>query len=556
MPVFNLHSYAQIKIALCFFILYLAYCFLYAHIGLDNNDFGFMLGLSYQFFQGAELYKDILYVRPPLSVVLHSFIFSSIFESAPILISRFWVYAQIACYSWVASVIAAHVFKLSVQSFFLLAILSFMFNAHNFSPIAWHTTDGIFFGVLAIYFALKSKGNAYLFYFIAFTLSILSALCKQPFYIIPLLVFLLINYTASLRQLLVSSFFLVLSLAFVYFSILSLFDVNSMKVYISAQTSVSDLFNAGFLNYLLDWVDIRVVLSVAPLSFLLVYMSVHDFTNKPIINISLLRFCFVCATFFFILSILYTFTVSENRISLGSMFDALFIVTAALSLIYFFLTWSEKWLMLVILHAISWASSISWGYTTVSFFFTPVLIFCLVISSRLFEGYRFSYHISCFAAVCSFLSFYAGHGYVYSLEGSVTRSSSTAHLGDVFPVFRGIYVQPEQVKMWDELKYFNQKYVGRNTVGPNWPLYNVVFAGRNPLGIDWLLNAEIGSFQSLINTRLQNVDYFFVFRNAKPSPYSDGKFGSAITLEVIQSWKLEDASGAYFDVYRNPNLSN
>ena len=50
-----------------FFIL--GYCWIYAPYGLENNDGGFILGLSYQLSQGLVLYEEIINAKPPMSII-------------------------------------------------------------------------------------------------------------------------------------------------------------------------------------------------------------------------------------------------------------------------------------------------------------------------------------------------------------------------------------------------------------------------------------------------------------------------------------------------------
>jgi hypothetical protein len=126
------------------------------------------------------------------------------------------------------------------------------------------------------------------------------------------------------------------------------------------------------------------------------------------------------------------------------------------------------------------------------------------------------------------------------------------NIGAEFPALTGIRVTVAQADALRELPSLRSRLGEDLVVMPNWPLYNTIFGGLNPLGMDWLLNTEVGPFEPAIRSRLNAEDYVIVFRNASPSPESEGRFGSEITQSITQSWILENDSGQYFKVYSNP----
>ena len=61
------------------------YAAAWAPLGLDTEDGGFILGLSWRILSGDVPYRDFFYVRPPISLYLHGL---------PLLLGDFGIYAD------------------------------------------------------------------------------------------------------------------------------------------------------------------------------------------------------------------------------------------------------------------------------------------------------------------------------------------------------------------------------------------------------------------------------------------------------------------------------
>jgi hypothetical protein len=545
----------RIGFSLLYVMLILFYCFLYAPLGLENNDGGFILGLAHQYSEGAQIYDDIVYIRPPVSIILHSLIFTAPFEFPPILASRVIYFVQIGFYSAVTSHLISCHFKFGPTGSFLLAALCFVFSAHNFPPMAWHTVDGIFFSVLALYLATVAQtGSATLIFaksFLAFIFAFIAALSKQPFYIAPLLAGFVLLYPLTARNLYITAAAGFLSSVAVYASLSSLLNGEAMLDAIASQTNFRDLVSAGVVNYARDWYGMRSLVTVGPLALVLLTWTYERLGRQ---RISLLHFqlALVLSVSIFLASMLQLFLATDRWVSPMAMFDSLFTVTALISLMETFRTRQRIWLIITALHGISWAASISWGYTTVALFSAPSIIVLALASIDIGKGLKNRVAISSVGLISAVVIFFAGHQYLYSLEGPVKRSDVAVSIGAEFPALTGIQVTVAQAEALRELRSLQLRLGKDLTVLPNWPLYNTIFGGLNPLGVDWLLNTEIGPFDQSIRSRLDTIDYVLVFRNASPSPESEGRFGSEITRSVTQTWVLEDDSGTYFQIYSNP----
>jgi hypothetical protein len=305
------------------------------------------------------------------------------------------------------------------------------------------------------------------------------------------------------------------------------------------------------VNYARDWYNLRSIASVGPLALVLLIWVFGRLVRKEV-SPRPLHLALALSVTIFLASMLQMFLVTDRWVSPSSMIDSLFTVTAMVSLLESFRTRQRIWVVLTALHGIAWAASISWGYTTVALFSAPSVIVVALVFVDLGKGLKKKTAISA-VGVCSAIAiFFAGHQFLYSLEGPLKRSNAVVNIGTEFPVLAGIRVTVAQAEALRELRSLKSRLGENLVVMPNWPLYNTIFGGLNPLGMDWLLNTEVGPFDQAIRSRLDTVDYVLVFRNASPSPESGNRFGSEITQTVTQNWILEDDGGKYFKVYSNP----
>ena len=118
------------------FMLPILYFFLYASYGFSDTDDGFILANSYKIFNGEIPYKDFFYVRPPISIYLHSIPYFLVPENYVFIFERFLFFSFISIYSYISLLILENHFKELKENIFLKSIflvLTFMFSVHNFT---------------------------------------------------------------------------------------------------------------------------------------------------------------------------------------------------------------------------------------------------------------------------------------------------------------------------------------------------------------------------------------------------------------------------------------
>ena len=227
----------------------IAYFFLYAFYGYNDADDGYILALSWRVFNGEIPYKDFIYIRPPFTPFFHSLPLYIIPENYQIIFERFLSFLFMALSSLFCSLSIERVFKNEIKiNFYLLATIGFVYSAHNFSPMPWYTVDGVFFASLGIYLLIRSSTLPSIFLGILFLF--FSALCKQPFYLMPFAGIVYVhlvykNWKKTLFSVFTFGFFLSLFIFILY-------KLDALKNFIdltTGSTKIADLLTAGVFSY-------------------------------------------------------------------------------------------------------------------------------------------------------------------------------------------------------------------------------------------------------------------------------------------------------------------
>jgi hypothetical protein len=563
------HKYSWLFIP----IVTLVYAFLYAPYGLEHHDSGFMLGLSHQLYHGQSLYEEVVYIRPPLSPWLHSFVFWPPFNTAPILISRIFMLFQVATYSWLSALIIGDTFKLKSTQTLFMAVIGFMFCAHNHPVMAWHTTDGLFFSVLALYVFTRqshpkteSKSTLCMRYSLALCLAYCAALCKQNFALTPLILMGLIltaptHLSEGAKQV---KFFSCVCATVAIGILLSLkFDLFSLWQTLTQSTMIHDLIFAGFKQYVQDWREGTSLLFSIPLGLCGLWAtlrydnqnarsqriadSVFSPLTKPIPPLIT-----ICALWFFI-GLWHHYQIDPGWTSPSVMVDQLFTITFLCACLLYHQRQERPRALLLALHMLAWSASISWGYTTTLLYSFPSVSLIIVVADPLYSSRVLRRSISIISPILLFCIFFGGHQSLFSHESVIKRTEATIDLSDRYPALRGIYLTPEQAEEIINLGALKERLSGAITVGPTWPFYHIIFGGVNPIGVDWLLDAELGLNQAEVSVRLSNIDYFiYSHRSQVFGLHREDQFGSKISRELMRTWRPLNLNATHFEVYQNP----
>lgn len=518
-----------------FFLLPIFYISMYAPYGAESNDTGFILGYAWQIITGSQLYSDIIYIRPPTSPVFHTLAFA-IFD-APIFVSRAIFFLQIFAYSWATISLTKNLFP-NKPIVYLLGCLGFVFSAHNFPPMAWHTVDGIFFSIMGIFILSHTAKVSSPLNIITAACLALAFLSKQSFYLIPPAVIIYLLAIGKRQQAIAITTYLTVLLGtfILYLQTNNLTDAYLQQT--SGQTSFFDLLNIGFVEYARDIYHGYYLIPFIPLLFL----KQPSLTKE--IKFSL---CTIILTAFIFLKYFIKDVYCTPDVPLDFAFIASSIYCA-----WLFLTQRNNSIyLLILLHFVAWSASISWGYKSTALYATPAFLMLGMAYLSHIKNISPINSLSFFLTLTLAISvFHFAYRYPYNLEYKAERQNMTKDLSEIFPRFKFIKGDEYTYNLYKEFKTLTETYGNNFTVLPSLTLAHLLVGNKNPIGSDWLMNAEINDQTDLLIHRLeQNNIIVFYLKKTEPRPDTEGKYGSLVTLHIINNWE-KIAEYQFFDVYK------
>jgi hypothetical protein len=534
------------KFQLLFIVFVVSYALNYSFFGYDDADGGYTLALSWRIFNGEIPYKDFILVRPPLSPLFHSLTLLIIPDNYQMIFDRFFCYFLFASSSLLGALTIDKVFNLKELKLnpCLLATIGFVFSVGSFPAMAWHTVDAVFFASIGVFILVCSSSikSVVLGVFFLF----LSALCKQPFYLMPFAgIFFIAFVNKNYKQLVISILSLVLCIGIFLFI---LHCQNNLENYISltsGSTELTDLISAGVLSYL----NIKTWCFLLPFGLCLVAKKYFEFSKIIIIKENVIPYLFISVVLVFpLLKFIYTLLyneVSYNYFFRDNVAQLLFIITCFLLLAN--LSLEKKWVTLLFLIVISWSASISWGYKTPVLFSTPLLFGFLLVSQQFFKikiGILALYTL--FIGSLTYLIAYQ-KPYCNPL-----RQSLTYNIGHIFPKMKHINVGKETYDKYKEFSVLIVKYGMNFKTLPGMPLANYLTNTNSPVKIDWIFNAETNNEnQNIINELGLKKTIIFVEKSPQLIHVSDSKtkFNSSVTYFIKKNWLKIDSTN-YFEIYK------
>jgi len=523
------------------FLLSVIYFFAYGFYGLSDTDQGFIQALSWRIVQGEIPYKDFIYVRPPLSLYLHSL---GVLFPMPVLLSRLFFYMSCGLTVWLCTRIIQTYFDFKPIGISptIFAGMAFVCSVHNYPPMPWHTTDGLLLAALGIYFITVRKHIG--FTYLGVLCLLFSAFCKQSFYPLIVLGPALVYFVKPKQQArwVIISYLLSIVLLIGF---LQLFASEWWGLFIKQTTGVtelSDLLQVGIVKYIKP-----LLLLILPA--IVVWRLQEDFILPG-------YWKYLPATiywlFFFGLLGLHVFKALTEQTYVPPSFgfsQAFFLLATWVAIRG---TWinTKAYVALLALLAIAWCSGLSWGYATPMLFFTPVLFGFLYL---LYDELEFRVPRFFYGGIFVVLVWVFALLYQYPYRASA-REDTVYHAGEVFPKLKGIHVGAFMFEKCRELAALHLQYGDRFTVLPSFPQAHFLTETQNPLQIDWAHNAEIGSahkIYALIEELPRAADYIFIERDKLSETTDSTRYGSLLSGHVRQHWhKVQE--GEFFEVYQTP----
>lgn len=519
---------------LLFFGLILLYCLFYAPFGVNETDGGFLTGLSWQVLCGKELYRDIIYVRPPLPVWLRALEIRCLPENLGMLGERWIFYGKVGLYSWLSAAILT-----SGRQRWMLAVFGFVVSAHCYPAMAWHTVDGILFAVLSCFLLFKAGSNGSRFWLLLSGISLFaSMLCKQSFY--PLLVLFSLGVILQLRQ---KSwpYFAGLVLAGGLFAGY-LYQHGLVQGFLSMTNGSANGGQAlqhGILDYFLITPELLLPSILLLTLVWWLYRKRGASTWTALIwGLWLLALVgsYAAVTW---LRQEHTAPFAQSR--------AMFWVAAV---VLFQQIWrlkktgaAEEWprtIAFVMLLGITWCATISWGYSLPMLFATPWVWAGFVMTERVTPaGLRYKNVFPWVMLAALLLVFRLGYEFIYR-DGN--RREMTEHMGAIFPRMTGIYSTSESAALYRDLKRLAEKYGANFSVLPAFPNAHYLTNSTPPLPLDWVVNRETNGDNTLVFKALnQGRPVIFIEKNYLEKLGRDPEL--SFTRQVLESGvKLEESA--------------
>jgi hypothetical protein len=549
MKLFNYFNSNKFPVLFILFIIF--YFLFYGCYGLDDADGGYTLALSWRIFNGEIPYRDFILVRPPLSPFFHSLPMYIVPANYQIISERLFSYLLFATSSLFGALTVDKVFRPKgfIINKYLLALTGFVFSVHNWPPMAWHTVDGIFFASIGIYIlvcfsSLYSVVSGILFLF-------LSALCKQPFYLLPVAGIVFVSVIYKDRKKIIASVCSLLFFAGVFFLIL--YKQNTVISFIkftSESSTLEDLVAAGFINYL----KIGALYFIFPFVFWLIVRQPFVFRYLSIKE-DLVPYFFISITLLFPLSEFAYVLIFKGKEVIWSTFikdrtaNILFLTT-----IFFLLSnlsLKKERLTLWFLILVSWCASLSWGYQTPVLFSIPLITGFLLVSSQYFKVKKTA-NLALYTLLLGSLTYFVAYQKPYQ---NPMRYKLTYKINQLFPKLKYIKVSKETYDKYTELASLVARYGVNFKTLPGIPISNYLTNTNSPAKIDWVFNAETGNENennNIINSLALKNTVIFMEKNPQLIVVSDSKekFNSSVAYFIKTNWRKIDSTN-YFEIYRH-----
>lgn len=441
--------------------------------GHHPTDHEFINSLSYRISLGQLPYKDFDYVRPPLSLYLHSLSFF-FFENYAVLFSKAVFFSQMVFISHLSVKILNNINFLPIKNQSWMMIIFLLLSLHNFPATPWHTIDGIFFSIIGIYFfsngLIHQKNYNYL---LSGLCCGLAPLCKQNFMVIP--VVLLLSIIILKRSKLLYALLGVFIVAGCFFFFL--YQNNLINLFINSKSQ-----GANLSSIILSLVEgFKVGTSYVILPSLVIYSILIFFSNTNLIakKTSVLLLVLVFA----FLNVLQLYIVSSESLPI-LLYQVILVSSIFLfiknkkSIIDFF---EANNLVLILLFFITITSMISWGYPYPLLYISPY--FAVIFNEFEKKWGNIDLKIIAFAVMIFWL---ATSNIMYR---DSTKTEAKNNLGQLYSRLNHIYVGDENFMLYKSIKEFSEGHV-IETVIPDFPLYNYLYDKRPIFKIDWFLDLE------------------------------------------------------------------
>lgn len=529
------------------------YVALIGRFGWSDTDDGFILGYAWRVLNGEVPYRDFVSVRPPLSMYLHALWFWLLPERLVYVGARYVYVLQLM----LSAVLAMRLVRdqlgkddrgAGAMPWGLLTLLGFALSAGALTPMPWHTVDGIFFAMLALFLVAKPSRMGLVLGALAL---FLACMAKQSFYpLIALFVIILLlqkRPTDSLLLVLV-----VAALGGVFWACLQAQGVWGAFVrQTMGSTTWQDAVNAGVLSYVrLPW---RPLLWGCALALVARWVAKRR------------GWAHAGANDMGVIALVFLLEGAYRYHKRGDWFEAqslglaqVLFGLAAMGVVLLFKRGAHErqaaiWLAGLL--GIAWCSSISWGFQTPILFATPLVLGAFLLLSR-HDGLLGTApmgkvaHLGLMAWVALAL-LPVWHPYRDQI-----RPKLVCDMGRVSERLSYVVSTQNNCDKLAEALRFATSFQSRPLAFlPAFTLQGYLAGNHNPLPSNWPMLAEMGNDPAAYQRKLDELVHHVVLDQREGDEFSqgssNGKFFVASVEHVRRHWRLLQR-GKFYEVYANP----
>lgn len=494
--------------ALLFILPPLFYIIFLCIYGIDRIDSGFVLSFVGRLDIGQTIYKDFDLVRPFGNVIFWDLLLKIIPKDSEylLIIARLIFILESLAIAYFLTKIAKPVS--SITTFFVLTFILFI---HHFNLMPWHTVDGIFLGIIAIYLCQKKH------FLSAIILTLITASTKQSFYIFAILsIFLNLcliiknNYKIEKKDICLSFIFLlIISLIIYKYSLLDNFALFLKQT--NSSSSLRQLYQAGLKAYFFSsW--------YSNIAFFILLVFVYFYNGNRF-----KKFLFYVSAFALAIGYLLPLIPRLPNNYTNLLFVYFFIL---------FIKYKKSDHIGYLIFILSWCSSLSWGYNSPIFLIG--FIFLYIFKDLLTSKFLI---ISCMIMLILFSFIRLTHPYYNksSLETSYVLCSD-------LPTISGIYMPKETYLLYKEGVEIQKKYKKIIFI-PGDPMLDVMtksFYNR----ASWEMDVEYPT--NTTDNSLNDRSLFFAVDKNPIIKYKSGFFKSTYTNTILETRVKIDSTKSYY----------